>query len=172
MGGTHQHLGTTIDRPQLRMQIVTGEAACRPKKKRRAVKRVKELIVGDSDDGEALWRDADVLLELCEPVLQVLRMCDGAEPCAGEVYHAMYVLEQLMGEADLGGEELTGERRAAVAQIAADRWEFLHHDLYGAAYAFNPRFIDHKVSDNVEVGNSCSLLFCALSLCILMYLLV
>ena len=82
------------------------------------------------------------------PVVKVLRMCDSNQPVACFIYHAM---SDLSCAVDVNSADtMSVPFRAALANIVAKRWNFMHNDWYSAAYILNPRFW-HLLDDIVEI---------------------
>lgn len=94
------------------------------------------------------------LVKLLVPVIKVLRLCDsGADACAvAFIYPAMFELKSFMDRPD--ADSSTRAFRKHLAELVADRWEFLHNPMHAAAYALNPRYhnIVADIMRNPEVA--------------------
>ena len=124
-----------------------------PKQRRDRAKLIEQAILSKSEEGKRMWADAVVLVDLCHPMVTMLRMADGQAPCTGEVYHFMYTLQEHVKAADLGGRsaEEGAARRSALEALLLLRWDFLHQPIYAAAYALNPQFLHQNLEDENEV---------------------
>jgi hypothetical protein len=124
-----------------------------PKQRRDRAKLIEQAILSKSEEGKRMWADAVVLVDLCHPMVTMLRMADGQAPCTGEVYHFMYTLQEHVKAADLGGRsaEEGAARRSALEALLLLRWDFLHQPIYAAAYALNPQFWHQNLEDENEV---------------------
>ena len=122
-----------------------------PRERRDKAKRFEAAVLSKSEEGKLMWSDAAVLVDICHPIVTLLRMADGQAPCTGEVYHFMYTLQEHIGEADMGGGGLAQQqgRRSTLQELLGSRWEFLHQPIYAAAYALNPQFW-HQDLESVE----------------------
>lgn len=112
---------------------------------------MRDLVLGTEREDAAFWKDAELLLDICKPILEVLRLCDADKPCSADIYYAMFNLCEVLKTAPLGSKRLTLQRRAAAHAIAEKRWEFMHAPIYAAAYALNPKYWSHDVFENDEV---------------------
>lgn len=117
-----------------------------PKQGRDKAKRVEQAILGKGVEGPAMWLNGQVLINICNPMVTVLRMADGQAPCTGEVYNFVSTLQEIIEKADMGTLDPTEQRlrRSVLLQLLLSRWEFLHQPIYAAAYALNPQFWHHK----------------------------
>lgn len=98
-----------------------------------------------------MWRDAQTIVDLCDPIVKVLRLADSDKPTTGLVWQAMSDLLEHAKTASLGSEKLTEKRREKIITLVNKRWEFLHADIYAAAYALNPVNMDIDVQTDNEV---------------------
>lgn len=76
------------------------------------------------------------LLAATKPIISLLRMADSNVPCTGKVYYMMSALHESL--IDIG---LDTDMEFAIEEIIAERWEFLHNDVYSAAYALDPEYL-------------------------------
>lgn len=113
---------------------------------------IKKVILKDD-----YWKRVSEVVELCTPILKLLRIADSLTPSAGKVhYRASKVAEHLSSRDFNLNKTLINE----VRNIWMTRWQMLQSDLYNAAYCLDPEFLgDAALSpDNVEQTNVVALL--------------
>ena len=115
------------------------------------VDTVRELILGMHKAGERMWKDARVIVDLCDPMVTILRMGDSDKPTTGLVWQAMANLLEHAQTTTLGSEKKRQARRDEIVDIIETRWEFLHADIYAAGYALNPVNMDVNVGGDEEI---------------------
>ena len=76
------------------------------------------------------------LNELAEPIILLLRLCDGDTPCAGKVYHKVFQL----GEELSNFEGLSVVQKREVTTLFTSRWDMMYSDMHGAGHALDPEY--------------------------------
>ena len=124
-----------------------------PKDRRAKAKRIEQAVLSKSPEGVKMWLDGQVLINVCHPIVTILRMADGQAPCTGEVYHFMSTLQAVIQTAEMStlGASEQRQRRSTLQELLLSRWDFLHQPVYGAAYALNPQFWDQDIEAVEEV---------------------
>jgi hypothetical protein len=95
-----------------------------------------------------MWDGINRVVQVLSPIVSVLRMADADIPCTGLVYQQMSELEKILSKVVL--DDNPQKSRQLVRELKdclADRWAYLHNDFYAAAYALNPAFLEHDLSE-------------------------
>ena len=101
---------------------------------------------------DEFWDHAQDLVALVEPIILLLRLCDGDTPCCGKVYHKVFQL----GEELAAFHGLDVRRQREVTALFTARWNMLYSDMHGAGYCLDPEYWDPQYGqeDNEEVMDS------------------
>lgn len=86
-------------------------------------------------DDTAWWEEAKALVEMVQPIIDLLRVVDSTQPCIGKVYEAMdRMIESL--------KEMFKDKPhyKQVKSLCLKRWEAYHSPLHAAAYIVDPEF--------------------------------
>ncbi|CAO2841422.1 unnamed protein product [Amaranthus hypochondriacus] len=109
--------------------------------------RVRELILGNSEIATKFWQRENEILQIMEPLLQVLRLVDGDEkPTMGFIYEAMERAKLAIKEKKRYYKKYW--------KIIDDKWNAqLHSHLHAAGYFLNPQYLyqDDRISKDDEV---------------------
>lgn len=105
----------------------------------------QDMKRGINDD--FFWEEAETVVNLFKPAVELLRLVDGGKQCMGKVYVHMWRL----GEGIEKVEELTLAQKAELKSIHSERWEKMCSKLQKAAYALDPEFLEHEVETIEEV---------------------
>ena len=139
-------------RPALKLMVLKPEfrswLARQPGAKRAAITTVVAIIEDNS-----LAKQLETIIAALSPVMQVLRLFDGARPVMGFVYHAMYELTRAVDAMTVSARVADASFKERLADIVRSRWDWMHSPLHAAAYALNPRYA-HLITDicaNAEV---------------------
>jgi len=94
------------------------------------------------------WKRASTTVQLCEPMVSLLRFVDGggALPTIGKVYFRMYEVVQHVGTMDA----VCDEDRQAVKKFVHDRWGMLHTDMHSAGFMLDPEYSFEAYSQNTN----------------------
>lgn len=100
---------------------------------------------------ESWWKTAGVLVQLCKPIVALLRLVDGgvANPAIGKVYFRMFeIVQHVSATADV-----TEQDRHMITGFVNDRWKMLHTDMHSAGFVLDPEynFEGYAQSTNEEV---------------------
>eukprot|EP00955_Chlamydomonas_euryale_P056729 356537-Chlamydomonas_euryale.AAC.1 len=98
-----------------------------------------DLSIIVRDDG--CWKDVQRFVDICTPVMSLLRMVDTSKPIMGEVYPAFSKVAKLLETAvysDSALEQVV--RRNEVVKIFSDRWNWCHSPMHACGYILNPKY--------------------------------
>ena len=84
-----------------------------------------------------LWAKGELILEIVEPIVTLLRMADSELPLMGKVYQHMSVIASKLEDPSFAS-ALTSARRAKLVKIHADRWSYLHNYYHATGFALDP----------------------------------
>ena len=101
--------------------------------------RVKELIKSDE-----FWSLATEFLQLAQTPFWLLRLVDSNLPTLSKVYYSCCCVDKLLRVEKAKGSELA----AKMHKIFLSRWDRWHRPVHTAAYAFDPAYVSHKLSDD------------------------
>lgn len=96
---------------------------------------VRNIILDES----GFWKELVDILKATYPIVCLLRLLDGNKPCLSLVYSQMHRSIQSVEELTDKGVAWAAEAKTFVER----RWEYLHSDFHAAAYALDPRYIEH-----------------------------
>jgi hypothetical protein len=88
----------------------------------------------------AWWDSFENCVFVCDPLIALLRDCDGSKPIMGKVYYRMHAALFAVQENTL----LTETERKALVKIIEHRWGYLHNEYHAAGYALDPEY--HEVN--------------------------
>lgn len=98
---------------------------------------------------EAFWDKVKKVVNLCIPIVEVLRLADGQIPCTGKIYWKMFQAHNSIAESV----DLPEEDRVQLASLVMKRWTMLHTDLHAAGFVLDPEFQHFLQHENEEVIN-------------------
>jgi len=101
--------------------------------------------VVDIVENREFWRKSKALVELCGPIMNLLRMADSDIPCTGKVYHENFKLGKIL-QSMTDSSEFDFIPRTVCTDIQSKwlaRWTDLHNPLHGAGYCLDPEFHAH-----------------------------
>ena len=105
--------------------------------------RFREVV--DVVEDKEFWRKSKALVELCGPIMNLLRMADSDIPGTGKVYHENFklgkILESMTDSAEFDFIPITV--RSEIQSKWMSRWTDLHNPLHGAGYCLDPEFHSH-----------------------------
>lgn len=84
------------------------------------------------------WKVVDQALEMCEPIIKLLRNADSDVPTTGKIHYYAYKVKQHLAAAGAG---VPAPVMAEVRRIWDARWKFMDSPLHGAAYCLEPEFL-------------------------------
>ena len=96
------------------------------------------------------WAKGELILEIVEPIVTLLRMADSELPLMGKVYHHMSVIASKLEDPSFAS-ALTSAQRAKLVKIHADRWSYLHNYYHATGFALDPEFANEVCHTNIEV---------------------
>jgi hypothetical protein len=107
-------------------------------KRASTVDPIKTAIVG-----EQLFDDLTAMVALLKPVMVMMRMLDGSTPSIGEVVPAFHRMvrdiKSALNTDDCSSEEVQ-EAGQLLLRVCLNRWAYMKHPVYAAAYALTPRY--------------------------------
>lgn len=95
------------------------------------------------------WNQTALVVKLCVPIVEVLRLADGHLPCTGKIYWLMFQAHKSIAEA----EDIEAGKRTLLADLVMKRWTMLHTDLHAAGFVLDPEFQNFMQHENEEVVN-------------------
>lgn len=95
------------------------------------------------------WNQIALVVKLCVPIVEVLRLADGQLPCTGKIYWRMFEAHRSIAEA----EDIEAGNRTQLAHLVMKRWTMLHTDLHAAGFVLDPEFQHFLQHENEEVVN-------------------
>lgn len=57
---------------------------------------VKKLVQTNDDVDGSYWAVSNLVVDICTPIVSLLRLVEGAGACIGKVYHRSYLVQQHM----------------------------------------------------------------------------
>jgi hypothetical protein len=99
---------------------------------------------------EAHWRVVGQAVQLCEPIIKLLRMADGDSPSVGKIHSRAHAVQQHLAAArtKLGVPQAVAQ---LVQQVWKNRWDFMDSPMHGAGYCLDPEFL---TDDGLGAGNT------------------
>lgn len=73
------------------------------------------------------WDSVAMVNYVCEPIVSLLRLVDGTQPCVGKIYWKMYQLVQGVLNSTL----LDAVQKSSLSRLINNCWRMLHTDLQG-----------------------------------------
>ena len=98
---------------------------------------------------QTFWDNVKKVVDMCIPVVDVLRLADGHVPCTGKIYWKMFQAHKSIEESV----ELGDNDRNLLASLIMKRWTVLHTDLHAAGFVLDPEFQQFLQHENQEVIN-------------------
>jgi hypothetical protein len=105
-------------------------------------KNVEEIMLGNS-----FWPNAEKVLKICGPIVDMLRMVDGDKPCMGFVYEGMDRCKEAIASAFDNIEADYQE----IWEVIDRRWKMMHSPLHAAACYLDPRLFGVSRHQDEEV---------------------
>lgn len=112
-----------------------------------SLKRTVQDVADEVNDlvlSNIFWKKVADVVQLCEPIVKLLRLCDSGQPALGKVYWGMFKLQEHIAA-------MPSNKRAPLQRAFKDRWEMLHSDLHSVAYMLDPEYSDHDSKSVEEV---------------------
>eukprot|EP00253_Pinus_taeda_P032068 PITA_32068 len=107
-------------------------------------KELEQVILGN-----AFWDNAQKVLKICEPIVDMLRMVDSDTPSMGFVYEGMDHAKEAIAKS-INNEE---NEYIAIWEMIDERWKMLHSPLHAAACYLDPRLFGIERTNDAEVMN-------------------
>lgn len=101
-----------------------------------AARNIAGEVKGVLLDESGFWAELVNILRVTHPIVCLLRLMDGNQPCLGDVYFNMFTIKEKM--------EALADRVSwvpAALRIHDQRWEYLHSHMHAAAYALHPAYM-------------------------------
>jgi hypothetical protein len=96
------------------------------------------------------------LVKVCEPILTLLRHCDGNYAMVGKVHlRAFNIKAKLDPNSGFQGIPLPMAVKRAVSDIWRKRWDFLDSPMHGAGYCLDPENLDDAGITADNLGDRC-----------------
>lgn len=77
--------------PHAREQQQQQPPATQPESSEPLTRRIKDLLKNDQ-----FWENLQLLVDLCNPLVSLMRLADSNVPCVGKMYHRFYMLSQFV----------------------------------------------------------------------------
>lgn len=104
-------------------------------------------IITDTVVDSRFWDSVTLLTSVCEPIVTLLRLVDGTNPCVGKIYCKMYQLDQVV----LNSTMLDAAQKSCLSGLINNRWRMLHTDLHSAGFVLDPEYRSFLQHENEEV---------------------
>lgn len=96
------------------------------------VDSIRKIIL---DDG-GFWKELIDVLQICVPIVQFLRLCDGnRKPAMGKIYDRMFTLQQRLENSSIPWSKDAKE-------LLDHRWEKMHSPMHSAGFVLDPEFLN------------------------------
>ena len=99
---------------------------------------------------EEWWLKGELILEIVNPIVELLRLGDSEVPLMGKVYYRMFLIKQKLEDPTFAPRLKDAHRRQLV-KIHTDRWEYMHNVYHATGYALDPEFVKHSQHTITEV---------------------
>jgi hypothetical protein len=100
--------------------------------------------------GTAHWSVVQQAVQLCEPIIKLLRIADGDSPSVGKIHSRAYAVQQQLASA----QQQLGVPAAVMQQVKKvwqDRWAFMDSPMHGAGYCLDP---EHLSDEGLGLSNA------------------
>jgi hypothetical protein len=97
--------------------------------------------------GVEFWDNVALVVNLCIPIVGILRLADGQLPCTGKIYWKMFQAHKSVAESD----DIPADSRTQLADLVLKRWTMLHTDLHAAGFVLDPEYQQFLQHENEEV---------------------
>ena len=101
----------------------------------------------ESIDSPDFWKAVGVFLDLLKPAILLLRMVDSAMPCLSKVYYSCCVVDKCLRIVRDQNRHTVVPRKLAIFR---KRWKRWHRPFHTAAYAFDPAYQAHKLTQEEQ----------------------
>ncbi len=108
---------------------------------------VSGIICAEKSEDPEFWVELKKLDIMVKPLIHLLRVVDGMQPCIGKVYEAMDRTVEALSKLETD-EDKAGQLRA----LCETRWNQYSSDLHGAAYMLDPEFQGSGQESDREVS--------------------
>lgn len=105
-------------------------------------KNVEQIILGNS-----FWQNANKVLKMCGPIVDVLCMVDAGKPCMGFVYEGIDRCKDAIACA-FNNMEVDYQE---IWKVVDRRWKMMHSPLHAAACYLDPRLFEVSRHQDEEV---------------------
>lgn len=93
------------------------------------------------------WDELKKIDKMVKPIVHLLRVVDGMQPCIGKVYEAMDRMVEALDEL-----EPDEDRREEIRGLCHSRWDSYASPLHGAAFMVDPEFQGCGQEEDAEVN--------------------
>jgi hypothetical protein len=107
-------------------------------------KNVEQIVLNNG-----FWENANKVLKICGPIVNVLRMVDGDKPCMGFVYESIDRCKEAIATAFNNVEADYKE----IWDLIDQRWKMMHSPLHAAACYLDPRLFGLPRHRDEEIMN-------------------
>eukprot|EP00253_Pinus_taeda_P002536 PITA_02536 len=107
-------------------------------------KELEQVILGN-----AFWDNAQKVLKVCEPIVDMLRMVDSDTPSMGFFYEGIDRAKEAIAKS-FNNEE---NEYITIWEMIDERWKMLHSPLHAAACYLDPRLFGIERTNDAEVMN-------------------
>ena len=115
-----------------------------PFQKKLRGKNVEQIVLNNG-----FWENANKVLKICGPIVNVLCMVDGDKPCMGFVYESIDRCKETIATAFNNVEADYQE----IWDLIDQRWKMMHSPLYAAACYLDPRLFGLPKLRDEEIMN-------------------
>lgn len=126
----------------LRRMVVSDEYC-----KKKVSSTVKALEVSSIILGPSFWQGARLILQVCAPILKILRLADREGATMGLVYE----LTDRMVEKLESLEGIESSKLADIRRLTVGRWDMMHSSLHAAGFVLHPIWRARNPDSDKEV---------------------
>eukprot|EP01018_Ginkgo_biloba_P038878 Gb_38380 [translate_table: standard] len=130
------------EKASLRLIVCNNERDKSPLLKTSKGKLVEEIILSSN-----FWDSAERVLNMCEPIVEMLRLVDGDTPCMGFIYDGM----ERCKDASARVFNNVVDDYKLIWNMVDFRWKMMHSPLHVASCYLDPRIFGLKSNANKEI---------------------
>eukprot|EP01018_Ginkgo_biloba_P026413 Gb_24593 [translate_table: standard] len=130
------------EKASLRLIICSNEWEKSPLSKTSKGKLMEEIILSSN-----FWDSAQTVLNMCEPIVEMLRLVDSDTPCMGFVYEGMERCKEAIARVFNN----VIDDYKLVWNMVDFRWKMIHIPLHAAACHLDPRSFGFKRNGDKEI---------------------
>ena len=127
---------------ELRKCIVSDEWQSWNGSKTQIGKEVENIILNNT-----FWEEAKAIVQICQPILKLLRLVDREGGIMGLVYEMMDKMIESLQTMDI----IDVGKKDAIRELCLSRWEMMHSPLHAAGFVLHPMWLGKGQESDNEV---------------------